>query len=756
MSLTGVPRDGTPPSPSPAASAATKPSHDSTSPSGLAPEPSISHEVNPGTRNEKRTGPAVGATNPQSPNGEADANPGVPSIRVQQAHAERSSPSKEGVTSWLSRKTSKKIPIRPRIDNAFEGITLDIPSGGLSDELSTNEMQFSKRGSMLVDGTKFSGPQPAGNLTARNIVARRVTRSNPSIRVRAPAKVLSTDEETLSQKVRLFYEVGAELPQDVEGTSSLGMRMGLRWQDALAGHDGKSTSSISRATSNSDLCSVDSSVGQRTGSTQDPISARGDYELAGGMEDWQDVEYGDIDRYGFINPRSLRTEQPFSTGVTRSLPAREPPTLHRVATSLQLASETPRRQHTIRRSPSSAHRTNGTSAGPGVNRQASGQSSVRPASSQSAYQGNLAKRNSSLRSASNRLPHNKSRRLMDDAGDMLTLPPNLAGVIGNGDASCSSSASARFKETQRERKWQKMARVVSKGSHGSGMVFDFDTRSPKLIERTWKGIPDRWRATAWHAFLSAGAKKQNDGLSDEDLIDAYHEYMALSSPDDVQIDIDVPRTISSHIMFRRRYRGGQRLLFHVLHAMSLHFAETGYVQGMAALAATLLAYYDEEMAFVMLARLWDLRGLDKLYKEGFGGLIEALDNFEKFWMGQGEIAAKLVRLHSPVRNYVLIGNTSEWIGHHTNSVRDSLVFDIVQLLHSFSCTITRVGYIHAPWRRRPDSHAIHDVGFGKFWDHPRYTACHFSGVDRRDERHPARVGLRKRNENSDQLDSYQG
>ena len=63
---------------------------------------------------------------------------------------------------------------------------------------------------------------------------------------------------------------------------------------------------------------------------------------------------------------------------------------------------------------------------------------------------------------------------------------------------------------------------------------------------------------------------------------------------------------------------------------------------MAALAATLLAYYEEERAFVMLVRLWDLRGLDRLYKSGFGGLMEALDDFEKSWLGAGELAAKLV------------------------------------------------------------------------------------------------------------------
>jgi hypothetical protein len=76
--------------------------------------------------------------------------------------------------------------------------------------------------------------------------------------------------------------------------------------------------------------------------------------------------------------------------------------------------------------------------------------------------------------------------------------------------------------------------------------------------------------------------------------------------------------------------------------MSLHYPSPGYVQGMAALVATLLAYYDEEHAFVMLVRLWELRGLGKLYRAGFGGLMEALGEFETRWLGAGEISAKLV------------------------------------------------------------------------------------------------------------------
>ncbi len=65
---------------------------------------------------------------------------------------------------------------------------------------------------------------------------------------------------------------------------------------------------------------------------------------------------------------------------------------------------------------------------------------------------------------------------------------------------------------------------------------------------------------------------------------------------------------------------------------------------MAALAATLLCYYDEEMAFVMLVRLWQLRGLERLYQSGFDGLMQALEEFEKRWLANGEVAVKLKEL----------------------------------------------------------------------------------------------------------------
>ena len=203
------------------------------------------------------------------------------------------------------------------------------------------------------------------------------------------------------------------------------------------------------------------------------------------------------------------------------------------------------------------------------------------------------------------------------------------------------------REWAREAKWQSMARPTSNktsSSVGGGMQFDFDTRDPKLVSRTWKGIPDRWRATAWYSFLATSAHKRGLKTTDSELIERYNELQDTNSADDVQIDVDVPRTINMHIMFRRRYRGGQRLLFRVLHAISLQFPETGYVQGMASLAATLLCYYDEERAFVMLVRLWQLRGLEQLFQAGFEGLMSALGEFETDWLKGGDVAQKLEAL----------------------------------------------------------------------------------------------------------------
>jgi hypothetical protein len=363
------------------------------------------------------------------------------------------------------------------------------------------------------------------------------------------------------------------------------------------------------------------------------LSIRSEHELAGGIEDWEDISGGDVDRYGFI---SMRTRN------SRAGTPEPRPGMQRVSTVLQLVSETPRRRRTFGRSPSFS----GSHRGSVFKRASVRKSVARSMRTQNTQTSRMSRQStrSNLRAAANRLPGNRDRKLMDEAGDMLTLPPGLADIAEDEEGG-KAAVGLRKKEWERSEKWRKMAKVVKTGKDGQGMEFDFDTRNPKLIERTWKGIPDRWRGSAWFSFLQTSAKKRNDSPTNEQLIAAFHTWQDCSSADDVQIDIDVPRTINSHIMFRRRYRGGQRLLFRVLHALSLNFPETGYVQGMASLAATLLCYYDEEKTFIMLARMWTLRGLDTLYEPGFAGLMAALDEFQKKWLNGSDVATKLTDLN---------------------------------------------------------------------------------------------------------------
>lgn len=344
----------------------------------------------------------------------------------------------------------------------------------------------------------------------------------------------------------------------------------------------------------------------------DKRTLRAGVARAGGLEDWDDVDVADVDRYGFIS--------------------------YRVPASPETLPPPSRRRNVLTKRPGSAY-----ASSPLALRPPSRKISARSLNTFTSELSTMSRRStrSSIRSATNRLPHNRDRRWMDEAGDMLELQAGLE--MAEASKPAKTLGEMKRKEAERTEKWRKMAKVLNKDQpDGHGMIFEFDTQNPKLIDRTWKGIPDCWRAAAWQSFLSTSAKTWKDPETDEHLMAEFRRWQEVSSPDDVQIDLDVPRTINGHIMFRKRYSGGQRLLFRVLHAISLHFPATGYVQGMASLAATLLCYFDEERCFVMMVRLWKYRGLERLYEPGFHGLMAALREFEKKWLAGKDVATKLV------------------------------------------------------------------------------------------------------------------
>lgn len=564
--------------------------------------------------------------------------PIVPAIVVQN----ETPPPRRGSRSPFSRRRKKRDSSTPSPQQrqpglhhrikSFHGMSVDIPSGGL-DELMAPE--FSNRGSMMLGGEKMDKllaqeaeavkreeEQKPGGL--------RSGRRKPSVQMLQAAiqrgRVLSAEEMTFSIRVRSMYDHGDEDAADWSTPPTNGHRRALSPETEPPSID----RSLQSPDPESEELQVDKTRKNESNGSLRPFSpastrmsyiARDPHEVAGGIEDWQDIGGRDVDRYGFISP--IRVASKDSTNASSQTTIR--PGLPRVSTSIQLLSSKPRRKKTLRKAPSSRSM-------PARSRD---NHSIRA-------RGSLYSFRSDSSSIFETSPfRSKNRRLMNEASDMLTLPPGLADIAEQEDGGRTASI-LKKREWSREEKWQKMARVVNRGgARGGGMSFDFDTRDPRLIARTWKGIPDRWRATAWHSFLSASAKRRGGCLLDDELIARFHELQEEHSADDVQIDVDVPRTIGMHIMFRRRYRGGQRLLFRVLHAISIHYPDTGYVQGMASLAATLLCYYDEEHAFIMLARLWQLRGLEVLFRSGFDGLMSALSQFENEWLGQGAVAMKL-------------------------------------------------------------------------------------------------------------------
>ncbi|KAH0067203.1 RabGAP/TBC, partial [Aureobasidium melanogenum] len=517
----------------------------------------------------------------------------VPSIIVHDAIA-ASTKSKQSPPSLLR---SKSKPVDEDSDSdsdhqplstnshsrirSFHPIDMDIPTttDDFADLTSPDSLKFSTRGSILLNSKKLAkmmrahdGDMTDGDVTDNDFhTAPNSPTFSPPMQAppspplsptpsspkqnpkrlttgpRVPSvhmlnavldgrRVLSAEERTFSQKVRSMYKYGDE--RAAEWTAAGDMER----------EDTPEPPTPSRSLTNPRRRPV-TSRSARPMDFHDRFSfIQNEHECAGGVEDWEDLSGKDVDRYGFINPNKF-----ISTAGSQNSSVK--PSLQRVTTSLQLLSSSPRRRRGLIRGPSNARSSRSLPPPTRTNTRTTVASSPSGhAASVYSFQSNHSQHRS----------HNpfrsRDRRLLDEASDMLTLPACLDNLAEE-DA---HETFLRRREIQREEKWRRMARLMPHGARGGGMNFEFDVTDPKLVARTWKGVPDKWRATAWHAFLSASAKRRGGCQTDEELIEIFHELQEESSADDVQIDVDVPRTISMHIMFRRRYRGGQRLLFRVL------------------------------------------------------------------------------------------------------------------------------------------------------------------------------------------------
>ncbi|TKA51657.1 hypothetical protein B0A49_12111, partial [Cryomyces minteri] len=367
---------------------------------------------------------------------------------------------------------------------SFKGITTSIPTGDFGDFTSPDRLEFSNRGSMLFGGKKMNdtiGNQPNGLVGL--VSGRRKPSVHMTQHVPQEPRALSADAIVFSEKVRSMYEHGDEKAAEwtrQQGAPATHALKNLRQDDSPLPQGDCQTLKVDKTRDRA----VDQASNAFAANRRESGIKKQPFETAGGIEDWEDVDGQEVDRYGFII-----LKKQLSRGASP-----EPQAIQRVSTALKLASESPRQKRTLHRGPSSAKSSR--SAAPS---RASSALSVRPpgsCSGQDDKSGGLSSNPFRFR----------DRRLMDEASDMLTLPPGFSDIAEE-DESGRAVTSMKEREFNREEKWRKMARVTAQTTvKGGGMTFSFDTRDPKVISRTWKGIPDRWRASAWHSFLSSSAK----------------------------------------------------------------------------------------------------------------------------------------------------------------------------------------------------------------------------------------------------------
>ncbi|PLW33910.1 hypothetical protein PCASD_13863 [Puccinia coronata f. sp. avenae] len=175
-------------------------------------------------------------------------------------------------------------------------------------------------------------------------------------------------------------------------------------------------------------------------------------------------------------------------------------------------------------------------------------------------------------------------------------------ILATGPSSFQSSNHELLtKETNRIEKWSNMLTPSSRDPSSSRSAFqlrpEWNQQRPPVREEMLQG-----NSRSLEESCLGNATSRNE--------------------QDVQIDLDVPRTINGHIFFHTRYGKGQRALFQVLHTFGMYCKTCGYCQGMGPIAATLLSYFSAEDAFVCMVRIHDNHQFHNIFSPGFPGLLE--------------------------------------------------------------------------------------------------------------------------------------
>uniref|UniRef100_A0A2K5Z8K8 Rab-GAP TBC domain-containing protein n=1 Tax=Mandrillus leucophaeus TaxID=9568 RepID=A0A2K5Z8K8_MANLE len=151
------------------------------------------------------------------------------------------------------------------------------------------------------------------------------------------------------------------------------------------------------------------------------------------------------------------------------------------------------------------------------------------------------------------------------------------------------------------REVKQMRREITRKSKWMEMLQQWETykNSKKLTDRVYKGIPMNFRGQVWSVLLNIQEVKSKNPRTYK----VMKEKGKRSSEHIHQIDVDMSRTLRTHIFFRDRYGAKQRELFYILLAYSEYNPEVGYCRDLSHIAALFLLYLPEEDAFWALVQL---------------------------------------------------------------------------------------------------------------------------------------------------------
>ncbi|XP_045240551.2 TBC1 domain family member 3G isoform X3 [Macaca fascicularis] len=210
--------------------------------------------------------------------------------------------------------------------------------------------------------------------------------------------------------------------------------------------------------------------------------------------------------------------------------------------------------------------------------------------------------------------------LPDDMG------PEPVGIYNNIDRFGIVHETELPPATAREAK--QMRREITRKSKWMEMLRQWETykNSKKLIDRVYKGIPMNFRGQVWSVLLNIQEVKWKNPRTYK----VMKEKGKRSSKHIHQIDVDVSRTLRTHIFFRDRYGAKQRELFYILLAYSEYNPEVGYCRDLSHIAALFLLYLPEEDAFWALVQLL---ASERQSLQGFhspnGGTVQGLQDHQE-------------------------------------------------------------------------------------------------------------------------------